>query len=325
MDALFRAISDFFTNKPIVTAAKSLDTNEDSDVVEQPSVAESARCVVCVVNVCTNVNSVTCSAMCRDRLCRVGPANGNMCNYCHRRPKRPGLSQCSAVCEESAKVACLLCKSQPKNRRAYLCGKSCKRVVENWSPYLVLEAPPGHVTFDMVEDKFKEAWKYSGTASRPPVRKVLKVIGTKTFFEPFNEYKKHIGNVVFCYHGTKKSCQLGSADQTQLCFTATCALCSILRTSFRTDLAGSYTAFGSGIYTSTASNKAYNYTGNGTGAIIVSTVALGNVRHVNAFNEVRSCPEGFDSVVFDRGVNGSLNETIVYNDNAIRPVYIILF
>ncbi len=127
--------------------------------------------------------------------------------YCHRKPKRFGLSQCSVVCEESAKVACLLCKSQPKNKRAYLCGKSCKRVVANWSPYLVLEAPPGHVTFDMgmwqfdfgciylaqylaqVEDKFKEAWKYSGTASRPPVRKVLKVIGTKTFFEPFNEYK----------------------------------------------------------------------------------------------------------------------------------------
>ena len=92
--------------------------------------------------------------------------------------------------------------------------------------------------------------------------------------------------------------------------------------------------------------RAYNYTDNGTGAIIVSTVALGNVRYVNAFNEVRSCPAGFDSVccrkktrfslpsivtlyiiqvVFDRGVNGSLNETIVYNDSAIRPVYIILF
>lgn len=32
-----------------------------------------------------------------------------------------------------------------------------------------------------------------------------------------------------------------------------------------------------------------------------------------------------DQVVYNRGENGSLNETVVYDDDAIRPVHVILF
>ena len=68
---------------------------------------------------------------------------------------------------------------------------------------------------------------------------------------------------------------------------------------------------------------------------------LGKVYNVNAFGAVSSCPAGYHSVsyeikwtnfievsgfkvVFNRK-NGDLNETIVYSDDAIRPVFLLVF
>lgn len=79
-----------------------------------------------------------------------------------------------------------------------------------------------------------------------------------------------------------------------------------------------------------------------TGVMFLTKVVLGNVYPVERFAEVRSCPNGFQSVsfaniVYGRGLsdrcgqvnfdrnNGHLNETVVYTDEAIRPVYLILF
>ena len=42
--------------------------------------------------------------------------------------------------------------------------------------------------------------------------------------------------------------------------------------------------------------RSYNYTRNGTGAILLTKVVLGKVRNVAAWNEVMTCPPGFNSV-----------------------------
>ena len=42
--------------------------------------------------------------------------------------------------------------------------------------------------------------------------------------------------------------------------------------------------------------RAYSYSDNGTGAIILTKVVLGTVYNVSAFNEVMSCPPGHNSV-----------------------------
>ncbi|KAF5318000.1 hypothetical protein D9619_012277 [Psilocybe cf. subviscida] len=109
-----------------------------------------------------------------------------------------------------------------------------------------------------------------------------------------------------------------------MCDMYDCALCSILRTSFNVSLAKDSGAFGAGIYTSSASNKSYSYTGGGTGAMLLSKVILGRVYNASAFAEVSRPPPGHESVVFDRQ-NGTLNETVVYTNNAIRPMYVITF
>ncbi|KAJ3505088.1 hypothetical protein NLJ89_g7600 [Agrocybe chaxingu] len=240
--------------------------------------------------------------------------------YCHRRPKLAGHNQCGKACADNAKVSCLLCKSRPKFKRFHLCGKTCKSFSVKITP-LILEAPRGHATYELVESKFKSGWKVN---TPPAIRNVYKIIENKNFLQPYDRYKKTVGNEVFRYHGTTRRCTLGSNGNTQLCSNSQCALCCILKTSFKTSLANPTGAFGPGIYTSSAANKAYSYSAGGTGAVLLTKVVLGKVRTVNAWNEVMSCPPGFHSVVFDRQ-NGQLNETIIYQDDAIRPVFLITF
>jgi len=58
--------------------------------------------------------------------------------------------------------------------------------------------------------------------------------------------------------------------------------------------------------------------------MFLTKVVLGNVRRVNKFAEVKKCPAGFQSVEYDR-MDGKLNETVVYTNDAIRPVFLIVF
>jgi hypothetical protein len=186
-----------------------------------------------------------------------------------------------------------------------------------------LEVPKGHVTYEMVEKKFTSSWKFPNTRI-PIIQRIYKVIENKAFLQPYDRYKKTVGNEVFRYHGTTRKCPLGSPGNTKLCNDTTCALCSILKTSFKTSLANPRGAFGAGVYSSSASNKAYSYTASGAGAMLLTKVVLGTVRKVTGWNEVMACPPGFHSVVFERQ-NDCLNETIVYSDDAIRPVFLIMF
>ncbi|KAF8154072.1 hypothetical protein B0H34DRAFT_720180 [Crassisporium funariophilum] len=285
---------------------------------------QTHSCVICLVKPCRDSKYVTCGITCAEKLCKNGSNNPNMCDYCHRRPKAAGFNQCGVNCRDSAKLACLMCKSRPKYGQYHLCGQTCKQIAMKSTP-LILEAPPGHATYELVEKKFKTAWKVTTTPC-PPIKKIFKIIESKSFLQPYDKYKKTVGRSteVFRYHGTARRCTLGTSGNNQLCTATACALCSILRTSFKVSLASPSGAFGAGVYTSSASNKSYSYTRSGTGAIILTKVVLGKVRSVSGWNEVMSLPAGFNSVVFDRQ-NGQLNETIVYSDDAIRPVFLITF
>ncbi|KAJ2935867.1 hypothetical protein H1R20_g1226, partial [Candolleomyces eurysporus] len=196
---------------------------------------------------------VTCSPACIEKLCKDGPVDTTMCTYCHRRPKIASKDQCGQTCAENAKIACLLCKVRPKNRRYHFCGKTCKSIATKSTP-LILEIPKGHMTYDMVETKFKKSWSARGT--QPTISKIYKIIENDEFLRPY---------------------------------------------------------------------ELYSYCG-ATGAMLLTKVVLGKVKQVNGWNEVMSCPPGFNSVVFDRKFGThNLNETIVYSNDAIRPVFLIIF
>jgi hypothetical protein len=112
----------------------------------------------------------------------------------------------------------------------------------------------GHATWDMVQKKYDDAWKYG---TKPIIKRIYKIIEGKSFLLPYDKYKKKIGRntEVFRYHGTSRRCKLGTNGNSMLCNDSGCSLCCILKTSFKTTLANPHGAFGAGIYTSSAANK----------------------------------------------------------------------
>jgi len=253
----------------------------------------------------------TCGFTCAGKLTKL-------CDHCHEKPKLRGYPHCGQTCRQAAKQVCLMCRRRPKNGRYHFCGFTCRENARGLAPS-ILEVPRGHTTFDMVVQKFQKAWKVVEPC--PPVKKVYKVVEKSSFLIPYDKYLKNHGNECFRYHGTNRGCQLGDDGHTTLC-SSSCSVCSILRTSFKVSLANTGGAFGPGVYTSSASNKAASYSS--SGVMFLTKVVLGNVHMVGQFEAVKSCPPGSQSVVFDR-MGGALNETVVYTNEAIRPVFLIMF
>ncbi|EAU87624.2 hypothetical protein CC1G_09721 [Coprinopsis cinerea okayama7 len=290
--------------------------NGDSSHTQKPV------CVVCKQRPSYR-DAVTCGLTCLESLATNG-GDPTMCNYCHRKPRQGTEPQCGTTCAESANKACLYCRSRPRNGRYHLCSMACKKLSTKQTP-LLLEAPKGHATYEMVEKNFLSSWKAGASSVRPTVKRVYKIIENADFLKPYDAYKKRVKNEQFRYHGTTRTCSLGKvgSNQTKVCNDSRCSMCNILKTSFKLLAFFILNRFGAGVYTSSASNKAFSFS-NTSGAVLVTKVVLGKVRTVSAWNEVMSCPTGYDSVIFDRQ-NGTLNETVVYTDDAIRPVFLITF
>ncbi|KAJ2913104.1 hypothetical protein MD484_g7310, partial [Candolleomyces efflorescens] len=111
----------------------------------------------------------------------------------------------------------------------------------------------GYVTVPacvVVENKFKSGWV---TGTPVTITKIFKVVENDTFLKPYDAYRQRVGpKENYLYHGTKRECKLG-VSTTTLCASATCAICNILKTSYKVEVARQGT-FGQGIYGSTASN-----------------------------------------------------------------------
>ncbi|KIO18859.1 hypothetical protein M407DRAFT_154616 [Tulasnella calospora MUT 4182] len=144
------------------------------------------------------------------------------------------------------------------------------------------------------------------------------------------------GNECRRWHGTKRLCNIGDnpANPT-LCTQGGCSMCSILRTSFKVAKANVsgriFHRFGKGIYVSSTSSKAYNYASNGGLASQYSMIMLTNVivgqghKLTQDSQRLTGPPVGYHSVLEE--VAGSLvyDELAVYNDDAIRPSWLVVY
>ncbi|KIM77115.1 hypothetical protein PILCRDRAFT_627541 [Piloderma croceum F 1598] len=216
-------------------------------------------------------------------------------------------------------MLCLLCCIRPKNGQFDFCGQECRLKAKQLAP-LLLAIPRGHTTFTMVENKFQQGWK-AGT-SCPTVKRVYRIVESQASIDSYYAYLNKYSNQCFRFHGTNRNCQLGDHGHNSLCTSSSCCACSVIKTSFKVSLANPGGAFGQGIYTSSASNKSASYST--SGVMFLTKVVLGKVCEVTKFAQVKSCPSGKQSVVFDR-MNGTLNETVVYTNEAIRPMFLIVF
>jgi len=177
---------------------------------------------------------------------------------------------------------------------------------------------------------------------------VLKILRSEKSYEPFQDYQKRIqihailspegrDPAIECllFHGTERACLLGEDEsQTNLCQMGQCKLCNIIRNSFDVKLCGShhkFSRFGKAIYTTACSSKADDYSSNSNPQAKRRVLLLNRVITGKEFNtklnsnHLMQPPAGYHSVVGKPGVHLNYEETVVYNNDAIRPAYLVVY
>ncbi|KIO27723.1 hypothetical protein M407DRAFT_72785 [Tulasnella calospora MUT 4182] len=194
--------------------------------------------------------------------------------------------------------------------------------------------------FEQVSRLFEDGWKHP-EKKRPKIKRIYVIDLPDHLNESYQEYKDMLArqngssgvNEQLVFHGTTRTCSLGE-DISDLCEKVTCILCCILKTSFLVSKSGSagrtFKRFGPGIYTSSVSSKADDYTQapwfSDDRIIIVARVALGKSSiHYRTTEYLTEPPIGYDSILGEVGINLNYNEQVLFKDEAIRPAYIVVY
>jgi len=149
----------------------------------------------------------------------------------------------------------------------------------------------------------------------------------------FTAVNRPPGNENRRWHGTRRKCTLGDKGCTTFCSDAQCSLCCIVKTSYDLAQFGKKTSwgrFGAGIYTSSTSSKANDYSSTDSyspwNAVLLNKVVVGKgYKILNDSPSMTAPPAGYDSVLAE--VGGSLNydELVVYTNDAVRPSYLVMY
>ncbi|KAF8805453.1 ADP-ribosylation, partial [Phlegmacium glaucopus] len=285
-------------------------------------------------------------AVCQAPGCQNPPRTGNgpgldynlYCSMAHKL-----LVFCHCWDSRLRETLCLMCLQAPKRSNSHFCSQTCIDDAENEGP-MILEVPFGHVTFKSVAEQFKASWRHAGTTC-PPVRRVYKIVVPKASLA-YDAYKAAVesrgqfvstgrsaGNENRRWHGTRRICNIGDKGHTQFCSAPTCSLCCIMRTSFDISLWGKKTGwgrFGRGIYTSSTSSKSDDYSHNDCQsqlkAILLNKVVVGKGRKLlQDDTSLTSPPAGYDSVLAEKGGSLKYDELVVYDNDAIRPSFLVMY
>ncbi|GLB39055.1 putative poly(ADP-ribose) polymerase catalytic domain [Lyophyllum shimeji] len=209
---------------------------------------------------------------------------------------------------------------------------------------------PDDPYYHLVRDKFIEGWRHADRP-RPPVRAVLKILSTNESLNVYKKYRakvaaeindrkaKNQGNQKLLFHGTNRYCRVAeNPDKVRICELSECSLCSIIRHSFNIEKSGnkhSFRRFGKGIYTTTCSSKADDYSFTGAKkfnwrVMLACRVVVGRplIRRQDD-TELTAPPPGYHSAMFQvigkPGENLNYHETVVYDDDAIRPAFVVVY
>ncbi|KAF4978808.1 hypothetical protein FZEAL_4875 [Fusarium zealandicum] len=165
-------------------------------------------------------------------------------------------------------------------------------------------------THHPVEKYFNEDWLSSGTSAE--VKAIYHVtefsFAHSSIGKRFSDYLRSAGGKFrTLYHGTRRGCHIGEQDgPLQLCRNGECYLCNILRDSFKLDRTAPGAMFGKGIYTTDISSKADGYVMN---------------HHLSSHLHAMLV----EAVTFDRGGSVMYPETVVYREDAIVPVAVVMY
>ncbi|KAK0467746.1 uncharacterized protein EV420DRAFT_1684195 [Desarmillaria tabescens] len=243
---------------------------------------------------------------------------------------------------------CLVCESAPKRQNYQFCSQKCTKEAASRAPEL-MRVPKGHVIHDNVTKLWSEKW-HDSTTPCPSIAKIYLITWTAEMRTSFDAYREEVARKrnraddkpkeIKCFRSERRACRLGdSKSYDSLCNNQNCRLCVAIKTSFGTSLdfkrqqvnsgAKDGIRFGGGIYMSASSNKAFEYAknlkkGSEYLAVLVTRTVLGNIQILSAEDHTRMEPnKGYDSVKGRADGGGSL-EYVVYDENAVRPAYLIM-
>jgi len=261
--------------------------------------------------------------------------DGTVTSFCSDRHRR------SAV-ERGLADACLLCKQMPTvevgGKQSDFCSRRCSTTALSRVP-TILELPNGNAKYAEVAEQFTDQWKHPTQV--PTVIKLWRVYGDRAVFDRFSRYQLEVerrtglegGNTRRRFHGTIRACCLGDTSlDGAICREEACNLCRIIESSFQLARAGERTnfgRFGEGIYTSATSSKANDYYGGSVSpnrAMLLNDVVMGKtIKLITNTPSLTQPPAGYDAVVGEPGGDLNYDECIVYNNDAIRASYLIVY
>lgn len=131
------------------------------------------------------------------------------------------------------------------------------------------------------------------------------------------------------FHGTKLKCDI--AENMSLCNDRECGICNICKTGMSRDCIQkniTFLRFGRGFYFVPKSSKGHDYTQgfNTYRAQLLVDVLPGRKRVLYKNNEDLCCPPpGHQSVYGRSGITLNYDELTIYDPNAVRPRYIIVY
>ncbi|KAH9992440.1 ADP-ribosylation [Russula vinacea] len=204
---------------------------------------------------------------------------------------------------------------------------------------VILEVPSGNEMHQQVVQQFTQQWKHPTQV--PTVIKLWRIYADQTVLDRFSNYQRGVensrgipgGNTRRRFHGTVRECCLGdTSSENALCRLTTCNLCRIIQSSFQLAKAGQRTnfgRFGAGIYTSATSSKANDYSFGSASpnkAMLVNDVVMGKVvKLTRTDTSLGQPPHGFDAVIGEPGGDLNYDECVVYNNDAIRPSFLVIY
>ncbi|KAN0121102.1 ADP-ribosylation [Russula decolorans] len=204
---------------------------------------------------------------------------------------------------------------------------------------IILEIPSSGQLYMQVMQQFAEQWKHPTQV--PTMIKLWKIYADQTVLDRFSNYQRGVeqnrgisgANTRRRFHGTVRECCLGdTSSENALCRLSTCNLCRIIQSSFQLAKAGQRTnfgRFGAGIYTSATSSKANDYSSGSASpnkAMLLNDVVMGRVVKLTwTDTSLNQPPHGFDAVIGEPGGDLNYDECVVYNNDAIRPSFLIIY
>lgn len=234
---------------------------------------------------------------------------------------------------------CIICNTAITNG-FLVCSIECAERQLQSTPLVPLRQY--HRAYKDVVSRLRAQWKHSTSA--PTVRAVYAVITSELSNTTYLDYRAQVeskrhctrlnfrpGNERLRWHGSFSKCDLANIG-TKICgILDGCPLCSILRESFKVEEYQGGGLFGRGIYSTATSSKADNHAHISRGsyrALTLASVVAGYGKQLSDENHgLTEPPAGYDAVLGIPRAGGTFlyDETVVYDNDAIRPVFLVVY